>query len=396
MKKLGVCLLLFSLCSAAFAQRKKHHKSKPETGPQINYALNRIFCGEIDAFYQKLQLLEKTKKGILTVVQLGDSHTQPDFISSVVRDAFQQRFGNAGRGMVFPYQLAKSNAPLDIVSSSTSAWEFNRLTHPEIDTNSGLSGFVLESAAKEGNFTVGLKDKANGTQCFNSVRLFLKKSSATRCRIYSGLDTFDYQQQPITFSAPVSSFGLNFSDNDSSFQFYGASLQNGQSGVLYHNIGVNGARYDHYNLTENFWQQLPALHADLIIVSLGTNEAQRELFEPAAFDSILHISIAKIKAAAPQASILITTAADSYKGEGSNKTLKILNSYLEQYCQKNQLALWDLYKVTNGYGSAKKWFKKGMMSKDRIHFVLPGYQLQGVLLLDCLMKGYEKFNARHP
>ena len=38
-------------------------------------------------------------------------------------------------------------------------------------------------------------------------------------------------------------------------------------------IGVNGATYDDYNNTEIFFNQLPHLNPDLVIVSLGTNES---------------------------------------------------------------------------------------------------------------------------
>src|SRR5881394_2548290 len=101
--------------------------------PYTNPAFNRIFNSSgLDSFYQKLYKLKKTGTGIVTVVHIGDSHIQADFLSAVVRKNLQQFFGNAGRGLVFPYQLAQSNAPSEITSSSNSGWQFNRIAHPEI------------------------------------------------------------------------------------------------------------------------------------------------------------------------------------------------------------------------------------------------------------------------
>ncbi|MEI9959355.1 MAG: hypothetical protein WDM90_24250 [Ferruginibacter sp.] len=81
-----------------------------------------------------------------------------------------------------------------------------------------------------------------------------------------------------------------------------------------HSIGVNGARYAQYNATPLFWQQLPALKADIYIISLGTNEAQAASFDEAVFTEQLTIFLQKLKAVSPNAAILITTAPDSYKG----------------------------------------------------------------------------------
>jgi len=387
-----VCFLLFI---AIHVNAQKNNDS--QSGLHISHHQNKITCGEIDAFYLKLARLEKSKKGQVSVVQIGDSHTQPDFISSIIRNAFQQKFGDAGRGIVFPYQLAKSNAPLDINSSSSVEWKFNRLTHPEIDTNSGVSGFVLETASPQADLMLNLKDKGTSSQLFNRLKLFMKKDSSVNCTLIAGTDSILVKpNQSVQLSSPSSDFILHFSDNRSSVEFYGASLENGKPGVLYHNIGINGARYDHYNITRHFWEQLPSLKADLYIVSLGTNEAQKDTIDLVKFDSIITEFVKKIHETSPGASLLITTAADSFKGTESNGILKTINTFLYEYCEEHHIAFWDLYSLTNGYGSAKNWFDKGLMNKDRIHYLADGYRIHGNLLLECLLKGYDKYKKHNP
>ena len=61
--------------------------------------------------------------------------------------------------------------------------------------------------------------------------------------------------------------------------------------------------------------------------------------------------------------------------------------------QANRLYLpvWDLYKITNGFGSAYSWSRRGLMSRDRIHFTAEGYRLQGQLLFNALAKGYNDY-----
>jgi lysophospholipase L1-like esterase len=160
---------------------------------------------------------------------------------------------------------------------------------------------------------------------------------------------------------------------------------------VYHTIGVNGARYDQYNLAPLFWRQLPALDADLFIVSLGTNEAQRAVFAESAFLRDFNNFIGRLHAASPRAVILVTTAPDSYKGRYSNKVLKALNESLTREANKEFIPLWDLYRITNGFGSAYSWSRRGLMSRDRVHFTAEGYRLQGQLLFNALAKGYNDY-----
>jgi len=133
------------------------------------------------------------------------------------------------------------------------------------------------------------------------------------------------------------------------------------------------------------------LKADLYIISLGTNEAQRLSFPESAFLRDFNLFISKLKASSPGAAILITTAPDSYKGRYSNKVLRLLNQSLVNETNKLYLPTWDLYKITNGFGSAYSWSRRGLMSRDRIHFTAEGYRLQGQLLFNAIAKGYNEY-----
>ena len=66
---------------------------------------------------------------------------------------------------------------------------------------------------------------------------------------------------------------LTPNSEQSNFALNGIVLENDQNGIIYHAIGVNGARFSDYNKCSLFFDQIQALQPDLIIVSLGTNEA---------------------------------------------------------------------------------------------------------------------------
>jgi lysophospholipase L1-like esterase len=373
--------------------------------PFVTAVFNRIFNNSgLDSFYQKLATLKKIKKGVVSVVHIGDSHIQPDFLTGEVRNGLQGFFGNAGRGLVFPYQLAQSNAPSDVSSSSAIRWQFNRVAHPEIPISYGISGYGISSNNAGATINFFLRPGGSGIQTFKRLKFFTGNSSASWMVQADNndvpyvikkeeTDTALYQEVNLEYKS--AGFSIVPLPSDAVKSFYGVSLENDSAGVLYHSIGVNGARYDQYNIATIFWQQLPALKADLYIVSLGTNEAQRAGFPESVFLQGLSLFIEKLKQASPGASVLITTAPDSYKGRTSNKVLQQLNNSITNYCNKNYIPLWDMYRITNGYGSAYSWARRGLMSRDRIHFTADGYRLQGNLLWNALAKGYNDYTGSY-
>ena len=96
--------------------------------------------------------LEKLNQEQVTqILFIGDSHIQADYLTGFLRKKFQESYGNAGRGLVFPYQVANTNGSEDFSSSTNTPWETFRLVHeqkvfPEI----GASGFVIGN--KEDSF----------------------------------------------------------------------------------------------------------------------------------------------------------------------------------------------------------------------------------------------------
>jgi lysophospholipase L1-like esterase len=368
--------------------------------PFVRTVFNRIANNSgLDSFYNKLYSLKSTGTGKVSIVHIGDSHIQADFLTAVVRNGLQDYFGNAGRGLVFPYQLARSNSPDDVYSRSATRWQFNRIAHPEIAIGYGISGYSITTSAANASFQLSLKGL---TPLFTRVRLFADSLAAWSIRpididsSYALERSADCDCGIIQFDKANRGFILSSRSQEQVKTFYGASLENEDPGVIYHAIGVNGVRFDQYNQADLFWQQLPALNADLYIISLGTNEAQWDAFPRNTFRRSLQVFIEKLKIASPQAAILFTTAPDSYKRRRYNGVLKQINTAIVDYCNEHYLPVWDLYRITNGYGSAVSWARRGLMTNDRIHYTPGGYRLQGGLLLAALAKGYNGFTSLQP
>lgn len=351
-----------------------------------NYALH--------PFYQKLLDLKSGRERRVNIVQIGDSHIQPDLISREVRSGLQNFFGDAGRGLVFPYQVARTNGPLDITSSTSTRWSHSNISQLRSKSAIGLTGFSL-SKQGTGNINLSLKTDINSRQqSFDYIRLFVGKGT---WNISTAGSTYTINQQAtntlereILLKQPVNGFSLK--SLAATPNFFGASLEKRDaSGVLFHTIGVNGARYEQYNKEPLFWEQLPALNADLYILSMGTNEAfyndmSEELY-------IHHVSdmVAKLQTISPNAAILITTTAESFKNGRTNPMIERLNLALKFYCNKMGIPIWDLFEVTGGSGSSLAWLKNNLLQADKIHYQQKAYSMQGALLFDAIAQGYNQF-----
>lgn len=95
---------------------------------------------QLQSFYDKL----KSNQQVTNILFLGDSHIQAGWTTLFLKNKFQEQFGNAGRGLVFPYQLANSNGPADYTSVSNQPWVTFRLSYQQkVFPTMGAAGFVM-------------------------------------------------------------------------------------------------------------------------------------------------------------------------------------------------------------------------------------------------------------
>ncbi len=405
---LAACVLLAATIVSAQTPTEKWDVPEPQSFGFVHKNLNKInHASSLKPVLEKLYQEKKNHKGVIRIVHIGDSHLQADMITSILRHGFQDYFGNSGRGMVFPYQLAKSNAPSDIKSSSNVVWLYNRLAHPEIFLVNGISGFGIHTNQPKANINLYLRPKDTAeTELFDRMRFFTSTDSVCYTVTFPGLEDIvtarsakmDTPSFTVKAPQPVAAFSLSKCDdnNKSDFDFYGVSLEKTNTpGVIYSSIGVNGAQFYQFTNTPLFWQQLPALRADCYIISLGTNEAQRLNITEADFEAEVDSFVAKIKIVSPQAVIMFTTPAGSYyKMKKPNAVIKRVSDALVSYCAENKYPCWDLYKISNGLAGTASWKKNKLMSHDLVHYNGQGYQLQGQLLLQALADVYNEYAAK--
>ena len=380
--------------------------------PYIKKSANKIendtLGGALGKFYEKLYELQTGKRDRITIVHIGDSHIQADFITGRMRQNLQTEFGNAGRGTVFPYRVAKTNGPSDYRSWTNGAWDARRGIIADTSMPIGLSGFTIRMDDTATMLRIVMKTVPKLDYSFNKITLFHEKGMGAfeiavcdtfNCQLAnidprSGGDIYSVATLPQLTDGVL--FHFNAMDTLSKMaQLYGIVLENGKPGVLYNMIGINGAEYRHYNKAEKFIEQLQVLQPDLIIVSMGTNEGYAPAFRKADFETNIQKLLDSFSKQIPDAQVLITTPPDSFKrtrkGRVKNPNMLLARNTLIEKSKKNKLAYWDLYNVMGGYGSMAKWYLSGLDARDRVHFSTKGYDIQGSLLHSALMKDYEQY-----
>lgn len=179
----------------------------------------------------------------------------------------------------------------------------------------------------------------------------------------------------------------------SHFALNGLVFEKNEPGITYSAIGVNGAKASDYNKYPLFFEQTPALQADLIIVSLGTNETFDKM--PSSDYMVqLNTFIANIKVYNPNAEVLVMSTPPSLLYRRS------LNRFADAYArdintQANVVnyASWDLFAIMGGMYGVNRNYRQGLMSGDKVHYTKSGYEKQGQLFSQALINAYENFKV---
>jgi lysophospholipase L1-like esterase len=108
--------------------------------------------------------------------------------------------------------------------------------------------------------------------------------------------------------------------------------------VIYHVIGVNGAKFSDYSRAKYFAKQVADLNPDLIILSFGTNEAQANP-DPAYLSKTMKDLVNGLEEACGGARFLLTTPADSYlRGKGFNPYLPEVSTLIRRFAKSKGFA----------------------------------------------------------
>ena len=342
-----------------------------------------------------------------TVAHFGDSLVQGGYAAEIARSRLQILGGSAGRGMVFPYSIAKTYSQNDFKSTFTGDWLTANSIHQPPRLPVGVSGFVARTAAADASFTLNFYTTPELGK--KRVKLFYVATASTyTLRVQSGHFLHDIlvpggaaqpRSQTLELSFPELSDTLSVEVRNTSpksgafFEVHGVSIENAASGVMYHNLGVGGANYGALLAQTYFEEQSAQLAPDLIILDWGTNDLVYKNSVPPELEKNIVQTIKRVKAQHPKALILVTSAQDMNFRRKNITAAWDFAVLARRLAFENDCLFYDWYRVAGGRGAMTIWTAYGLASPDNIHLTGLGYAVKGDLLAQSILNTLGRLKA---
>ena len=405
--------------------------SPPKADPEV--AVRAPVAGDrkLSRFHRALGALESGQRHKpITILHLGDSHIASDRFSGDLREMFQKRFGDAGRGLMmpgypFPYYRARGvkfakKGKWKAANSFKRAGGLFGLTGVRLATREKNAKLSLASLTGpfewaevaflagpgKGTATVAVDDTAQ------VARTGVSKPGVHRVRIEHKGSTLGIRARG---DGPVTVLSWSVGHN--------------RPGLRYVNLGIPGATAD----TPRLWDaefvaaDVAGLEPDLIVLGFGTNEGFNDGLDIAAYQARVDELIDMLMRAAPGASLAIIGPADSARFPRFAKgrkgahcralddterrnyrklwrarsatlarwhappKLDGVRGALERVAETRKAHYWDWSRTMGGPCAVHEWVrgKPRLAAPDHVHITGEGARRSARAFYDSLMSGYD-------
>lgn len=360
---------------------------------------------QMELFFENLENLCLGKSQKITILHLGGSHVKAGFWSWELRKKFEELcpYSEGPPGFVFPFSIAKTNHPYFYTSDFKGNWEFSKITQKELLTPVGLGGIAAITKDSIIEFSIQFTQIAEiNKREFNKVIFLCNISDTSKYSItinpsqITDSIIIDSIENTINFYFHELQDSLNIfitkTDSlENEFIFYGAILENSFDGIRFISIGINGASTSSYLKAELFDEQIKIIKPDLVIFSLGVNDAVSSDFNEIQYQTNYQNLIDKVRKANPNCAIILTTNTDFFHKGKVNKNYKYVYNSMIELSRKNNCAVWDMFTVMGGEKSILLWRKNNLAKSDKIHFTKEGYEILAKLMFNAILSDFEKY-----
>ena len=187
------------------------------------------------------------------------------------------------------------------------------------------------------------------------------------------------------------------------FTLTGILAENDAPGIIYTNVGINGAKVHDYfeEVCPLFEKEMAYYKPDLVIFAIGINDANVQRFNDKQFREDYDRLIARFKKVNPNVAIVFETNNDMFRKIKRKKFVQHTNGEVARksffmLAEKHKAGVWDKFSIMGGLGSMAKWEKASLAKKDKVHFNLSGYNLLGDLFYKALIQAYQDHIANLP
>ena len=354
----------------------------------------------------------KRGEGQARLVFYGASHVASDTFTSMIRREFQDRFGDAGHGMVLPVHPWKSYRHKGVtIESNRAKWSSTKTkaTTSDID-HFGVHGVFVETD-QAGAYGIARTTKTGtlGRKASLFDLYYLKQPGGGDFDIkidgqrLQRVKTASVARAPgyATFRVPdgAHQFELRTLGNGK-VRIFGVAVEREKPGVIVDTLGINGARARYHLMWDDamYREHLKRRAPDLVVLAYGTNESGDDL-PIAEYEAQMNAVVTRVKATAPQASCLLIgpsdrpVRVDDNQWEDRPRTAQLI-AVQHRVAVQQGCGFFDMVAFQGGALSMVKWSanEPPFGAPDHIHYTRRGYARMGEVLIKALLEGFVEPN----
>ncbi len=361
--------------------------------------------GSLDAFYRAL-MRTAAGRGVTRILHYGDSPVTADSITADVRSLLQEEFGDGGHGFVL---IAKPWAWYGHrgVEVSASGWRIEPASQSHArDGYHGLGGVSFRGNA-------GAVSQVHLATAHNRTEIaFLRQPDGGSFAI-SACDSqigqvstagADVRPDWASFTLPPHCADISLRVQSGTVRIFGYSFEKSGSGLLYNSLGLNGGQVQvvlRYFEPSHWTAELQHARPDLVIVNYGTNESIFPRYIDTYYAGELREVIRRVKAAVPDASILVMGPMDRGERDPATheiSTVPVIRRIIEiqrQAAAQTGCGFFNTFEAMGGPGTMARWYsaQPRLVSADFMHPLPGGARKLGELLDQALTGGFERATA---
>lgn len=366
-------------------------------GQEDTLSFHNSFSKRLQMPFSSLFPCSEALASVEHFVHIGDSHLQSGYLAERIRTSFASSYHLLGYGLITPYQIAGSNAPMSYQYRSPQKWHTCTISYTKQCSPQPPCGILL---AHRGGATKGFSFFiASPSYPFDCIVYYRGVSSPPlrpiggNYRIVAGKAvSAGMVADTIYLGRVCREVSLAFSQTQEREVYYGGMLllrlgekaRHLMPSILYSPIGHNGAMYATYT-KEIFIDALSSLKPSYLLISLGTNESLAPRFRKDQFKAEVVSLLEALSHSMPDVKIILSTPPPNFKRGVFNRNSLYARDAILEVGDAMQLAVVDLYALLGGEKGALQWRKEGgYYAKDGIHFSVRGYEHQGNLLAEAL------------
>jgi lysophospholipase L1-like esterase len=312
----------------------------------------------------------------LRISYIGDSLTADDHITNALRTKLAALVGDGGPGFVFaakPHPFCQHRA---VSRFTTGTWRlFGVSTVPASDHLLGLGGSAETDAG-----TVRMSLPRPDVRSIDVHYLVQPHGGGVRVvadgKDVQTIDTGGDRKQAAfaRISVPEGTLKIDLRAAGR-VRLFGASLE-AAKGAIVDNLGIVNATAKQWatnNMLEHWQKQLARRASDLVVIMLGTNEAEWLAAEGAGMaehEKLFNQLLATVRAANPAGSCLVISPLDQIDWRDTNQprtSIPAMVAAQKRAAIAQGCAFWNTYEWMGGKGASRAWLQQGLVVRDFQH-----------------------------